>query len=266
MDETTARMRLQSPVIGAMAHALAVMLPLLRAQGGVMRHHDIDAPRHDGESQTLVQTRVDPPGSSAPWHRLPSVMTALVEALHAPPSGVVFRLIGLPEGCLDAAGLRLVIDDRCSCLIALARLDGHPPFTSEDLDLLQRTEAPLLRVMHEALRRSAGAGREGWSAARTPVSADQLVARLSATERSVLRHLLSPLTEKQIGNQLGRSPHTVHVHVKNIYRKLDVGSRRQLRDIARAVRLDPLALDAGGDERTSRDGDGALSASAPASS
>jgi DNA-binding CsgD family transcriptional regulator len=61
-----------------------------------------------------------------------------------------------------------------------------------------------------------------------------LAARLSRTERRILPYLGSGVTERQIAEVVARSPHTIHVHVKSIYRKLGIGSRRQLLDL-----LDP---------------------------
>jgi LuxR family maltose regulon positive regulatory protein len=43
-----------------------------------------------------------------------------------------------------------------------------------------------------------------------------------------LRYLLSGDSEKQIAHKLARSPHTVHTHVKSIYRNLGVSSRGEL--------------------------------------
>lgn len=51
---------------------------------------------------------------------------------------------------------------------------------------------------------------------------------LSPTEHRIYELLRKPLTEVEIAHKLSRSRHTVHVHVKNIYRKLGVNSRRQL--------------------------------------
>jgi DNA-binding NarL/FixJ family response regulator len=53
-------------------------------------------------------------------------------------------------------------------------------------------------------------------------------ARLSATEQIVLDALRHGQTEREIGQTLNRSRHTIHVHIKNIYRKLGVYSRNQL--------------------------------------
>ncbi len=54
------------------------------------------------------------------------------------------------------------------------------------------------------------------------------MAALSAREREVLAHLIEGLTESQIAPKLGISFHTVHAHVKAIYKHLQVRSRGQL--------------------------------------
>ncbi|WP_236254396.1 helix-turn-helix transcriptional regulator [Mucisphaera calidilacus] len=51
---------------------------------------------------------------------------------------------------------------------------------------------------------------------------------LTNTESVVLDYLRQSLTEVQIANELSRSPHTVHVHVKSIYLKYGVSSRKEL--------------------------------------
>jgi DNA-binding CsgD family transcriptional regulator len=52
--------------------------------------------------------------------------------------------------------------------------------------------------------------------------------RLSPKQRIALRLLLSGDSEKQIAAKLRRSPHTVHMHVKAVYRALGVTSRAEL--------------------------------------
>ena len=51
---------------------------------------------------------------------------------------------------------------------------------------------------------------------------------LSPTEKRVCALLLQRLTEQRIAEHLERSPNTIHVHVRNIYRKLGVRTRREL--------------------------------------
>ena len=47
-------------------------------------------------------------------------------------------------------------------------------------------------------------------------------------EKRVCALLLQKMTERLIAEHLDRSPNTVHVHVRNIYRKLSVRTRKEL--------------------------------------
>ena len=66
---------------------------------------------------------------------------------------------------------------------------------------------------------------------------------LSPTERRVYDLLMQRLTERQVAEKLGRSHNTVHVHVRNIYRKLGCRTRQELFDLPlqaiRAQRRNP---------------------------
>ena len=50
---------------------------------------------------------------------------------------------------------------------------------------------------------------------------------LTERELTILRFLTSGLTEREIGGELYLSFHTVHSHVKSLYRKLGVSSRAE---------------------------------------
>jgi DNA-binding NarL/FixJ family response regulator len=52
--------------------------------------------------------------------------------------------------------------------------------------------------------------------------------RLTDREWMVLRGLNSECGEKQLADQLGLSPHTLHSHIKSIYRKVGVQGRLPL--------------------------------------
>jgi DNA-binding NarL/FixJ family response regulator len=52
--------------------------------------------------------------------------------------------------------------------------------------------------------------------------------RLTDREWMVLRGLNSEAGEKQLADQLGLSPHTLHSHIKSIYRKVGVQGRLPL--------------------------------------
>ena len=56
---------------------------------------------------------------------------------------------------------------------------------------------------------------------------------LTAREQEILDKLTLGLSVRVIADELGRSPHTVHDHVKSLHRKLNASSRGQL--IARAL-------------------------------
>ncbi len=52
--------------------------------------------------------------------------------------------------------------------------------------------------------------------------------QLSEAQRRVLDLLLGGRSEKKVAAKLALSPHTVHNHVKEIYRRFEVGSRAEL--------------------------------------
>jgi len=51
---------------------------------------------------------------------------------------------------------------------------------------------------------------------------------LSKTEKTVVRMLQQGMTEREVGTEMDRSHNTIHVHTRNIYRKLGVASRGML--------------------------------------
>ena len=51
---------------------------------------------------------------------------------------------------------------------------------------------------------------------------------LSPRMRDTLQLLLSGDSEKEVAGKLGLSQHTVHIHVKNLYKRLGVCSRGEL--------------------------------------
>lgn len=56
---------------------------------------------------------------------------------------------------------------------------------------------------------------------------------LTAREQVILQHLLLGKSVREIAEELERSPHTVHDHVKSLHRKLNANSRGEL--VARAL-------------------------------
>lgn len=52
--------------------------------------------------------------------------------------------------------------------------------------------------------------------------------RLTEAQNRILEFLIADLSEREIGERVGRSPHTIHDHVKGIYAALDIKSRGEL--------------------------------------
>lgn len=61
-----------------------------------------------------------------------------------------------------------------------------------------------------------------------PDRGEQALEGLSEAQRRVLRSLLTGKSEKVVAEELFISPHTVHSHVKQIYRHFGVSSRAEL--------------------------------------
>jgi len=64
------------------------------------------------------------------------------------------------------------------------------------------------------------------------VTADDEIPWLTVREQEILEHLVVGRSVRDIANDLERSPHTVHDHVKSLHRKLGAKTRGEL--IARA--------------------------------
>ena len=71
----------------------------------------------------------------------------------------------------------------------------------------------------------------------TDQASDSLPEPLTESEVRVLRLLATDLSKREIGNKLYVSVNTVKTHVKHLYAKLDVQTRRQAVERARALGL-----------------------------
>ncbi len=76
--------------------------------------------------------------------------------------------------------------------------------------------AKIARLVVQAFRRPA-----------SPTTPGEKEAELTAREQAVLDQLVAGYAYKEIGDKLQVSDHTVHFHIRNIYRKLQVRSRAQ---------------------------------------
>jgi len=139
----------------------------------------------------------------------------------------------------------LVLQERLSELeasIPVILLTGHgdvpmavQAMRSGAVDFIQKPyrEQALLDSINAALAADA-------AARRSSVATDDIEQRLSSLtgrEREVLDQILSGLTSKEVARELSVSPRTVEAHRKNLLRKLEMGSVKEL--MLRFTSLEP---------------------------
>lgn len=177
----------------------------------------------------------------------------------APRVGVAtrraIRLVAQPAGggpALGAAVLMIDGDGRPVGMTEAARrwLTQLDPASLDRLEWAVRTAAALARrgapsastrlrvqgtwVAVHASRLEMGADRSSVAVAIEPASTEQvtdlLIAAhgLSPRERDVCRHVLAGRSTREIASDLFIAQHTVQDHLKSIFTKVGVGSRREL--------------------------------------
>jgi DNA-binding CsgD family transcriptional regulator/tetratricopeptide (TPR) repeat protein len=136
-----------------------------------------------------------------------------------------FEALGLSNAAEDAYLSALGLASHLGVRISL---DPASNRTIERLHRRSRERAPLL---------VGGALQSGMPGAGQPLV--RVLPQLSDQERRVLQYLMTPLTIVEIGDILYVSRNTVKTHIRNIYRKLKVQSRKQAEDVAAASGLHP---------------------------
>jgi DNA-binding CsgD family transcriptional regulator len=125
----------------------------------------------------------------------------------------------------DVLCLNLPMSGRSWALLTVMRCNDGGSFSNGEHNRLMQHHGDLKQVLCD------GHSWDGVHEACGPgggQSVDEVVERLSDTEQRVLNYLRQGYTERQAAEEMDRSRHTVHVHVKNIYRKFGVFSRREL--------------------------------------
>jgi LuxR family maltose regulon positive regulatory protein len=108
----------------------------------------------------------------------------------------------------------------------------HAAGTARLPGLLERVV--LLRTVHSGFARTL---LETMGAADATTGDDGLVEQVTEREKTVLRYLATMLSNAEIAEQMFLSPNTVKVHLRHVYRKLDVTSRRAAVRRARELHL-----------------------------
>jgi DNA-binding CsgD family transcriptional regulator len=141
----------------------------------------------------------------------------------------------LPADCLC---MSLQVHQEMSAVVVLIRTRQAQRFVDRERRSFEQIQPALAHLFRSAALRQGVISPGGTAPAsstlperRRRMTTDQILAKLTRTECQVLGYLRLAATEREISKQVHRSPHTVHVHVKNIYRKLNVSSRGQLLDL-----------------------------------
>lgn len=128
--------------------------------------------------------------------------------------------------------------DRSASILRAAYLDGSKPSAGEAR--MRRLVADFCRMLdpkpgihangngHSNGNGNGHADGSGRGAAHRDDGATDSAAGMSPRMRQTLDRLLSGDSEKEIAARFGRSPHTVHVYVKRLYRRYGVSSRGEL--------------------------------------
>lgn len=220
-------------------HVTGTTLSLAGADAAAVRvYRTAGAPGDDvcalspGEADAagLARWAMDPAGVFGQLQRLrPEELTCRVSERWGDGLGRWGPLEG-GRGVTDAVAMTWGVREPTWCAAVWVRRGGRVRFEDEVLAKLTALRPTLAWVVLTGLQRATHVGLPAVAAepVTRPRGAEALD-RLSETERRVLDLLMEGLTEREAAERIGRSPHTVHVHVKNVYRKLDVTSRRQLR-------------------------------------
>lgn len=238
---------LQSSSYGAMSHVIGVLVREIRADGAIGLCRDMIGERHTvfvcqqldvlqpKSTHDLRMWPTDP--QLGFWHGSDDIGGNSVRLLDisSPTDAAWLREIAeamaLPELCEPSRCLVITLDGSPVCRMLFVRLRTKPAFTDEDTQHAKRYVSQCCHIIRSGHERDSHAtSRKSTSLIRqeTPRPHCDPMESLSATERLVLQRLRLQETEREAAEALGRSPNTIHVHVKSIYRKLRVTKRSEL--------------------------------------
>lgn len=196
--------------------SVGVLVANIDPDGRVVEHEATGASGTNAARLASVLDRLDHIGWKPGDHGLRTITTAPIESL----GGNAWRTGRLGEHWTDKpcvlAGLAPLGDGaQGRSLLAFVSCSG-----SEKIELaLPVFSAVFPKLVERSVLALGARGDEsgGW---------------LTSREQEVLEKLTLGMSVRQIADSLGRSPYTVHDHVKSLHRKLDASTRGEL--VARA--------------------------------
>jgi DNA-binding NarL/FixJ family response regulator len=136
---------------------------------------------------------------------------------------------------------------------AAVRMTGSAARTPvESLHLQRRMLAGVCRMIGDQI--NGGATTQRCEARRQDGPDPAVLGVLSPRMRQTLERLVAGDSEKEVATRLGVSPHTVHVYVKSLYRRLSVSSRGELFAVVAGRRAVPSIPRPGDARATARRG------------
>lgn len=214
------------PIMGWADRAAELLAAVTEVPGTVVALALMSGPASAPRLDAVGVARSAAGGPMPGIHKIEAVRTA-VEALDGPalsrmldarggdvPSSVLQALAGVPTAEPVLASLTQSSDRHAAALVSVP--SGHS--IGEAAASIATTVLPLLLRRARVALGEPPAGSHGW---------------ITSMEETVLAQLVVGKSVRQIADELGRSPHTVHDHVKSLHRKLNASSRGEL--IARAL-------------------------------
>lgn len=139
---------------------------------------------------------------------------------------------------------------KIQCVFVFLQFGPRPAFTDKQIELIDKFMPAITQTIRHGHLFQAGRIMEASLLSQQPIQPDivqtgDLLARLSKTEHKILGHLRTRATEREVAQTIGRSPHTIHVHVKSIYCKFMVSSRKQLLELLESD-INPVQESEGG--------------------
>ncbi len=247
LDLTRVQQDLQSSTYGAMSHLVDVIGRLIRVDMAVALCRNTDGGRQtvfisqrleeaqSASCHTLLKWPTDPRSGfwRACWDSREDC-ARLLEPGNPTDAGWCHEIAdatSLPELREATRCLSLSLATAPVCRVLFVRPRGRQAFEAQDPGRVMRYAGPCRQLIRTGCGRDQCLSRGGAEPVRClviqPTDVD-LLQSLSGAERRVLQRLRLLETERQAAEALGRSPNTIHVHVKSIYRKLRVTKRSEL--------------------------------------